>query len=661
MRIGLFSDTYTPEINGVAVSVLTLQQELVKHGHDVFVVTTHNSLLHTQKDGNILRLPGIEIKKLYGYVMSSPFQLMAINEVRSMKLDIIHVHTEFGIGIYGRMIAYALKIPIVCTYHTTYEDYAHYFFPTQFKSVDKLARKTVASLSKMAGDTCLEIISPSEKTKELLLNYNVKKPITVVPTGIDLARFSRKNIDKNRVEKLKDKLKLKEKFVVLFIGRIAEEKNIDMLIRAFPKIAETNKDARLLIVGGGPSLDGLKELAVSLDIDKYVVFTDKVDNIDVPIYYQLADVFVSSSVTETQGLTFIEALASGLVIYAKDRYVIGELIDEGNNGYFFDDVEDLAVRIIEHMNLPNEKKNLMIDNALKKVEVFDSEYFYREIFKVYQRVVENYNLLYEIIKIGHKVDCVELTLKNEVDKVKVLVKVDTYYDLGIRKDQVITNEMLEYLKNEEQVTTAYYMCLNKITFKDRTVKEIYDLLNLKTELNIKSINDIVEQLKEKGYLDDQRYISEYLGKKQLMLYGEKKIIRNLVKKGINMDLIKKTMEHREDVDEYEIANQYLNKIASSIRGKSINEKKNLLKKRLFTQGFSEEVTNQAINDFNFNEDNLVELNNLDRAAHKAYIRYARKYRGSELRNNLFRYLATKGYRYEDIYVILDKMEWNDEN
>lgn len=176
MRIGLFADTYTPEINGVVSSIVTLQEGLQELGHEVFVITTHAKLISTKFENNVLRLPGIEIKSLYGYVLTTPAHFSAFNIVKSMNLDVIHVHTEFGVGIFGHIMGSMLKLPIVSTYHTTYEDYTHYVNIFNSKTIESLAKKTVMKLSRLYGSHCMAIISPSDKTKEMLERYQIQTP-----------------------------------------------------------------------------------------------------------------------------------------------------------------------------------------------------------------------------------------------------------------------------------------------------------------------------------------------------------------------------------------------------------------------------------------------------------------------------------------------------
>ena len=165
MRIGLFTDTYTPDINGVVSSIVTLQRELEKNGHEVFVITNHKART-MKREGNVLRLPGLELKWLYGYKLSTPFHFAARDEVKKMNLDVIHVHTEFGVGFFARIVAKNLNIPVVSTYHTMYEDYTHYVNLFGFEEVDKMTKRIVSTFSRSISDNVQAVISPSEKTKK---------------------------------------------------------------------------------------------------------------------------------------------------------------------------------------------------------------------------------------------------------------------------------------------------------------------------------------------------------------------------------------------------------------------------------------------------------------------------------------------------------------
>ncbi len=660
MRIGLFSDTYVPEVNGVAVSILTLQEELMKHGHEVFIITTHSSLFNKQKDGNILRLPGIELKKLYGYVMSQPLQLFALNDIKEMQLDVIHAHTEFGVGLYARLVAFLLHIPIIATYHTTYEEYTHYLVPFNSQTIDKMAKKTVEKFSKWVSDTCLEIIAPSEKTKELLEKYKIKKPINIIPTGINLQRFKKTPEAQNVATALRKELKLVDKFVLLFVGRIATEKSVDLIIEALPAIKEKIANVHLLVVGDGPQFNDYVNLAKNLKSEADITFVGKVATDAVAKYYHVADVFISASTTETQGLTFIEALSSGLVVFARDRLVVADLLLEAETGYFFDDGPGLLEVLVKYQKKTAADQAKMLNQAVAIAKSYDSEAFYEKVLAVYTRVIHNYRELYNIAEIEAVKECVKLTLKNRVEKMKVLVSVDTYYELGIRKSQVLTNEMVEYLKKEEQLVLAYNRCLNKIRFKDRTTKEIYDFLTANFKMDIKDINTVVEKLIEQSYIDDYRYTKDYIARKSSLLLGDRRIMQNLKSKGINIDTIRDLLAAAEE-GEQDIALVYAQKIAPNIKGRSLKEKQLLIRKRMLSRGFSSESINRSLSALNYKSDMRAEMKNLEKAAEKAKQRYQRRYQSTQLRNQVFRYLSNKGYRMEEIYVVLDKMEWNDED
>ena len=345
MRIALFTDTYTPEINGVVSSIVTLQEGLEAAGHEVYIITTHVSILNLSYENRVLRLPGIQLKQMYGYVLTSPLHIRAYQIVKEMDLDILHAHTEFGIGIFARIVARLMHKPLVVTYHTTYEDYTHYVNVFKSKAVEKIAKKTVSQLSKLYIESSDGAISPSQKTKEMLQGYGIKRAISVIPTGLNLDRFKAQNVDMEAVKAFRDEYNLHDKLVILYVGRIAKEKSIDLIIEGFAKIDQSEVPSRLIIIGAGPQEDELKQLAKQLNAKDTIIFAGKRPSQSIPIYYHGADCFVSASLTETQGMTFIEALASSKIVFAREDRVLSDLIEPDKNGYFFEDANDFAARI----------------------------------------------------------------------------------------------------------------------------------------------------------------------------------------------------------------------------------------------------------------------------------------------------------------------------
>lgn len=339
MRIGLFTDTYPPYINGVSTSVHMLKIALENLGHEVFVVTVNQkaSSYDFEEDGHIIKVPGIKTG-IYDYRLTSMYPLKIAKKIKKMNLDIIHVHTEFSIGSFGRIIAKQLNIPIVATYHTYYEDYLYYVTKGYFNYISKNLLKTLTQF--YADKTVNSLIVPAEKIKDLFINkYNYKKEIAVIPTGIAIERFYKENVDKNKKEEIYKSLKVdKDDFLILFVGRVAEEKNIEFLIEAHKKLVKEDNKYKLIIVGDGPDIKNLKEL--SKDIKDNVVFAGKSLWEDVPCYYDIADIFVTASRSETQGLTVLEALASSTpVVCANDPSYIDAIVP-GSNGFVFDTEEE---------------------------------------------------------------------------------------------------------------------------------------------------------------------------------------------------------------------------------------------------------------------------------------------------------------------------------
>ena len=208
MRIGLFTDTYPPYINGVSTSVQMLKNALEKKGHKVYVITVNNSSIkyHYDEENHVMRIPGVPIG-IYDYRLTSIYPLKIINLMKSWKLDVIHSHTEFGVGIFARIFAKQFNIPLVHTYHTMYEDYTHYITHGYF---DKSSKKIVEYLTKFYCDkTASELIVPTNKTYKLFKEkYKYEKNIHIVPTGIEVDRFFEENINKKVVQDLRKRIYL---------------------------------------------------------------------------------------------------------------------------------------------------------------------------------------------------------------------------------------------------------------------------------------------------------------------------------------------------------------------------------------------------------------------------------------------------------------------
>ena len=663
MKIGLFSDTFPPEINGVATSTRILRDALLKHGHEVYVITTYNGdgSEKWDDDGMILRLPGMELKFLYGYVMTSPFHAHAIDEIRKLELDLIHVQTEFGVGIFARLVARQLKIPLVSTYHTTYEDYTHYVNFIHSKTIDALAKKGVAKLSKMYGDSSMQVIAPSVKTKKMLEGYHIRREIDVIPTGLELDRFDPEGFtEENRKDVLSSFGISPDSRVIVYVGRLAQEKALDIVVNGFADAIRQGADVHLLIVGGGPDEERLKKMTEKLQMEDRIHVVGPRDASLVPSIYKSCDAFVSASLSETQGMTFIEALASGLPLFARRDDVLTDLLIPEKTGWFFEDAADLAVKVKEFLKIPRQDVKAMREDCMEVVKKYSSDAFCESVLKVYERAIEQYRHQFSITDVRVRDSVVQVYLiSNKKEELRLKISMDDYSNYGLRQGGVITLNSVRELQEKEKAVSAYQGCIRRITYKDRTRRQIYDWLTKKTECNIETINDIVSQLEEKGYIDDRRYCREKIASMKASLKGGDRIIRELVRDGIPMDLATEILAEEPDDENTENAVRLAEKTISSHKGISSRKMNAVIRKKLIENGYSSETADEVFEQIDLSDVRLREADSLQKCASKAKKRYERKYTGTELRNHVFRYCAAQGFEVEKIYAVLDGMEWKE--
>lgn len=389
MRIGIFTDSYTPFINGVTTSVLMLKKGLEKKGHTVYVVTVNNENMKYKLDerGKVLRLPGVPIG-IYDYRLTGIYPLKAINIIKKWNLDVIHCQTEFGVGTFARIIAKQLSIPLVHTYHTMYEDYIHYITKGYF---NRTGKKIVEYLTLFYCDkTATELVVPTKKAYELFKEkYKVDRNVYIVPTGIEVEKFYLENNKGLNIVKKRESLGIKrEDFVILFVGRIASEKNVELLLTSMRYVVNNCPKAKLLIVGDGPDLNKYKSYVKKQGLEENIIFTGKVPWDSIAEYYLISDVFTTASRTETQGLTVIEAMAASLPVVCIDDESFTNTVIDNLNGKIFKNKRGYKKAIIELYNNPKELKKLS-KQARVSAEMHSSKYFVESILDVYKIAIKN--------------------------------------------------------------------------------------------------------------------------------------------------------------------------------------------------------------------------------------------------------------------------------
>lgn len=384
MNIGIFTDTYFPQINGVATSTMILFEELRKNGHNVYIFTP-NDIGVDKNEKYIYRLPSTRFIFSKNHRMALIYPPKLLLTFRKLKLDIVHTQTEFSIGLLGKLVAEFYDIPVVHTYHTMYEDYVHYILNGHL-----ITKKGAHKFSKVFCNNCDHIISPAPKTKLALENYGVKKPINIIPTGLNLNKYLQK-VEQDELLDIKESLGISEdKKVCLVLGRIAKEKSIDVVINSFAKVISKEPDLILLIVGGGQYIKELKKIVSKLKLENNVIFTDFIANSIIHKYYKLGDIFITASTSETQGLTYIEAMASGIPVIVKKDDSITNVITNNYNGYVFTKDSELPNLIVKLINDKTTQKRF-IKNSMEIIEKYKSDIFASDVFNVYEETLENYN------------------------------------------------------------------------------------------------------------------------------------------------------------------------------------------------------------------------------------------------------------------------------
>ena len=382
MHIAFFTNFYHPIVNGVVRSVASFRESLMKQGHNVFVFA--------QSDGNykdnepfIFRYPSLPLPMgdISAAIPVSPFvdQLLP-----ALKLDVIHTHHPILLGQTAARKATELGLPLVFTFHTQYWEYTHYI-PFPQEAIQEFLKNAVHKWLKEFMQKCQHIIIPSESLRDYLVKeYGLEERYTVVPTGTNLEPFVNADGKTLRTEK-----GWQDETILISVGRLAPEKNWETLLQAFAKVYPKHPNLRLVLIGDGPAKDSLQALAAELGIAERVTFTGSVPFEEVPAYLKAADVFSFASVTETQGLVTIEAMAAGLPVVAVDGSGTRDIVEHGKQGFLVENDADALAKGLNKLLSDAQKMKRFSHNALKKANSFDVNLLTKQIVTVYEQAIQD--------------------------------------------------------------------------------------------------------------------------------------------------------------------------------------------------------------------------------------------------------------------------------
>ncbi|RLE39697.1 glycosyltransferase family 4 protein [Candidatus Acetothermia bacterium] len=371
MKIGLFSDAYLPEISGVTSVVSWLRRELERNGHEVHIYVP----AYTEPQERESRVYRFHSRRFIFHKASRvalPYNRRATRTFK--RLDIIHSHTPFSLGLVALGASARYRIPHIHTYHTHLVAYRHYLpFPL------RPPKRTTAELAAWFCNRCTAVTVPSNPMREELLGYGVKRPIHVLPFGVDQELFHRPPVwDPRESLGIDPSVRL-----YLYAGRLAAEKNLDFLLRAYKRIHAVDRDSVLVLAGDGPRRLALERLVHEEGLEKAVVFTGFLDHPRLVDLYKAADLFIFASKTETEGLVLVEAMAGGTPPVAIGEMGVLDVVEDGVSGLLVpEDEEKFAQTVLSLMDDPARYRKLQ-EGALKRAKELSVQNATQKLIEIY--------------------------------------------------------------------------------------------------------------------------------------------------------------------------------------------------------------------------------------------------------------------------------------
>ncbi|MBM3499101.1 MAG: glycosyltransferase family 4 protein [Armatimonadetes bacterium] len=330
MRIGIFTNTYLPSVNGVANSIRAFRRGLEAEGHTVFVFAP-SAAGYPEEDDFVLRFPARALPRYPDYPLPLPLAPGFAHTAAQLGLDLVHTQHPWLLGAWGVRFARRHRLPVVTTIHTQYEMYAHYAFPIP----PALLRPGLRGAVRRYCNRCDVVATPGLAMRDYLVDLGVRRPIEVVPNATDLSGFDTADGAEVRTRHGI----AREDVLYLFVGRAAREKSLDRLIEAFALVAAELPEAKLMIVGGGPELEPLRALAARQLCADRILLPGPVPHDTVAEYHAAADVFVTASVTEVQPLSLNEAMCARTPIVGFNAGGINDMVCDGSTGLLADPAE----------------------------------------------------------------------------------------------------------------------------------------------------------------------------------------------------------------------------------------------------------------------------------------------------------------------------------
>ena len=366
MRIAIFTETYLPQINGVVTHIKILKEGLESLGHTVLIVTADSKTRRHYIKDDVLHCPAHNLKRIYGLDLASPVSRARLHYLKEFAPDIIHIHNEFSIGLSGIAIAKILHVPIVYTLHTMYDDYIYYIAPKPLVPLTtKLSHRYFRIFPKCAD----AITGPSKKCQEYTAEIGSDKKVEVIPNPVELNAFAPNTSTPEQRDIIRKQFGIpSDATVACFVGRLGQEKSVDVLLQFWAKEMKPQDNMYLLIIGDGPEKPKLEALAQQLNITDTVIFTGKVMHPDLPPYIHTCDIYVTASLSDTNSISMLEGMAGGLPVLQLYDELNADQVRDGVNGYMFRDAKEMGERLRQLRDMSPEDLSALKSSVIQSVK-----------------------------------------------------------------------------------------------------------------------------------------------------------------------------------------------------------------------------------------------------------------------------------------------------
>ena len=441
--------------------------------------------------------------------------------------------------------------------------------------------------------------------------------------------------------------------IVGFVGRIAKEKCIEMPIEAMSKVRDDH--LHLMIVGGGTDMDYYQKMVKDLHVEDRVHFVGRVEKSEVKDYYASFDAFVSASVSETQGMTYIEALASGLVVFGRRDEVLEDLIEEGITGFYFDDADELAQKWDAFFSASKEQRQSNREACIKKTEAYDTELFGKKVCAVYQQAIDDFSMAYSVKKINVLNNgFVQLTLKRKKDAeaIKIRIPDDEFFELKIMPDTMLDAYTVDNFIHMQDYYNALIRVKRRVFSADYTSYEISTFCRRRLRLDEEKTEGILQALTQANLINDHQYALNKAAIWHDMGLGRIQIANKLRKAGIRETWIAEALDQLDDSTELDNATKTAGRLVKTIKYQSNRLMRQSLIDKLVRKGFSVDVARKVGESIELQSDDDEVLKKTVAKAKRLYSQLE----GAQRYQKIRLYCMRKGFSGSQIDNVLEREE-----